>query len=210
VRALFGAHSLDGAAEPRDAYDRAEDAVAQRPSGWAPTHIDLTHERARVALVVIDAGIAGTPAHAFFDSPLPFTLVIPGDDADLIRSALAAGKHVLVSDPRGERLVTPNGTRAFVFDPLLGGDDGAAFHAAQRAHVAALTRDVILDARGDDPYLDALFNAAYAIAQRTGVATVALHARPQSYDAAERFAVRAARDGIDLVPLDALLTPASS
>jgi hypothetical protein len=205
VRALFGTHSLDGAADVRDAYDTAEDAVAARPDGWAPAHFDAVHERARVALVVIDAGVVGTPARAFFDSPIPFTLVIPADDAGARRAALAAGKHVLIDDPRGERLATTSGTRAFVFDPLLADDDAAAFHAARRAHVAALTRDVILDARSDDPYLDVLFGAAYALAQRTGVATVALHARPQSYDAAERFAVRAERNGIDIVPLDALI-----
>jgi hypothetical protein len=209
ARALFGAHSLDGAADPRDAYDMAEDAVASRPSGWAPTHFDAVHARGRIALVVIDAGIVGEAAHAFFDAPIPFTLVLPADDTDDVRAALAAGKHVLVEDPHGERLATASGTRAFVFDPLLTDDDAAAYRAARRAHLPALTRDVILDARSDAAYLDAIFGAAYAIAERTGVATVALHARPQSYDAAERFAVRAARDGIDIVPLDALLTPAS-
>jgi len=229
-RELHGVHSLDEADDPRDAYDEAEDAVAARPDGWAPATFDPRRDRARVALVVVDAGIAGTPADAFVASPIPFTLVVPADEKDgAMQAARTAGKAVLVdaagaepaaiqsriragaigelSDATGERardVVRAAGTRAVVLDPLLG-DDGESYRIAHEANMAACTRDVIVDGRDADPLMDALFTAALQRAQRTGVAVVLLHARPHSLAAAERFTLRAQRDGVDVVPLDRLL-----
>jgi polysaccharide deacetylase 2 family uncharacterized protein YibQ len=226
-RELHGAHSLDENDDPRDAYDEAEDAVAARPAGWAPGAFDPQRERARVALVVVDAGTAGTPADAFVTSPIPFTLVVPASEGDgAMQAARTAGKAVLVdaagadsaairarihagaigalSAATGERaheVARAAGTGAIVLDPLLG-DDAASYRIAREANLAACTRDVIVDARDADPLMDALFHAALLRAERTGVAIVLLHARPHSLAAAERFTVRAARDGVDVVPLD--------
>jgi hypothetical protein len=232
-RELSGAHSLDAADEPRDAYDRAEDAVAVRPEGWAPDHFDARMARAKIALVVLDAGTAGTPAHEFVTSPIPFTLVIPagGDDGGILQAALAAHRPVLV-DARGAepadvkatiargalgaigtfpddadaaRMAAVLGNHAIALDVLLG-DDDAFYRAARAAHLSACTRDVILDGRDEAPLMDQLFEAALLRAQRTGIAIVALHARPHSLAAAERFAVRADRDDVDLVGIDHLLS----
>jgi hypothetical protein len=229
-RALHGPHSLDEAEDDRDAYDAADDAVAARPAGWAPQAFDSRHDRPRVALIVIDAGIAGTPAQAFVNSPIPFAIVVPagGDDGNTGFNAIHNGKRVLidVKDASAAKLaadrkngatgiIAPgDGTPAspsiapvageIVVDPLL--RDDAEFYRAARHHGAsALTRDVTVDARDTTPYLDAMFGTALAIARRTGVAVVALHARPSSLDAAERFAVRAGRDGVDIVPIDELV-----
>jgi len=228
-RDLHGVHSLDEADDPRDAYDEAEDAVAARPDGWAPAAFDPRRERARVALVVVDAGSAGTPADAFVTSPIPFTLVVPADtEADALHAARAAGKAVLieaagaapdairarmrdgaiglVSAATGDRAraaVRAAGAHAIVLDPLLD-DDAASYRIARAAHLQACTRDVIADGRDADPLMDELFRAALQRAQRTGVAVVLLHARPHSLAAAERFALAAERDDIDLVPIDQL------
>jgi len=229
-RQLHGVNSLEEADDPRDAYDEAEAAVVDRPDGWAPAHFDSLHQRARVALVVVDAGMAGTPAQAFTTSPIPFTLVVPGgDDNGIMQAALTAGKTVLVdagnSDPDGIRarikagaigtlsdasdrgaaraMVAETGSHALVLDPLLQ-SDGMAYRVARHSGLTAMTRDVIVDGRDADPLVDALFASALGRAQRTGVAIVLLHARPHSLAAAERFAVRAQRDGVDVVSLNAL------
>jgi hypothetical protein len=230
-RELHGAHSLDVADDPRDAYDEAEDAVATRPAGWAPATFDPRRERARVALVVVDAGIAGTPADAFVTSPIPFTLVVPAHETDAaLQTALGDGKAILVdagdadpaairtrlragaigtlTDATGDRarsIVATTGAHAIVLDALLG-DDGESYRIARAAHRPACTRDVIVDGRDADPLMDALFHAALVRAERTGVAIVLLHARPHSLAAAERFTVRAARDSVDVVPLDRLFS----
>jgi len=230
-RALHGPHSLDEAEDDRDTYD-GDDAVAARPAGWAPEHFDSRRDRPRAALVVVDAGIAGTPARAFVDSPIPFAIVVPadGDDDGIGHDALTKDKRVLidVKDASAAQIeterkagaagiiapgdgssvsavVTAAAGTGIAVDPLL--ESNAAFYRAARAHGAlAVTRDVTVDARDTAPYLDAMFGAALAIAQRTGVVVVALHARPASLDAAERFVVRAQRDGIDVVPIDALVS----
>lgn len=62
-------------------------------------------------------------------------------------------------------------------------------------------RDVIADARDDGRYIDFMLRDAMAIAQRHGSAIVLVHARPGTLAALERFAVRANRDGVDLVSL---------
>jgi hypothetical protein len=227
ARELHGAHSLDEAGDPRDEYDEAEDAVAARPDGWAPPTFDPQRERARVALVVVDAGIAGAPAEAFLNSPVPFTLVVPASERNpAVQAARAAGKAVVVdaagvvpatirariqagaigvlSDATGQRareVARAAGPAGIVLDPLLG-DDGASYRIAREANLAACTRDVIADGRDTDVLMDTLFGAALLRAERTGVAIVFLHARPHSLAAAERFTVRAARDGVDVVPLD--------
>jgi hypothetical protein len=228
-RALHGPHSLDEAEDDRDAYDAADDAVAARPAGWAPQAFDSRHDRSRVALIVIDAGTAGTPAKAFVDSTIPFAIVVPagGDDGNTGFDAIQKGKRVLidVKDASAATLATDRKNGAIgiiapgdgspapasmvsageiVVDPLLR-DDAAFYHAARQRGALALTRDVTVDARDAAPYLDAMFGTALAIARRTGVAVVALHARPSSLDAAERFVVRAGRDGVDIVPIDELV-----
>jgi hypothetical protein len=229
-RALHGAHSFDAAADPRDAYDASDVAVAPREPGWASAPFD-ERDRARVVLLVVDAGIAGAPADAFIRSPLPFGIVVPagGNDGGAGHAARARGKDVLIdahdalpaqiaaarrrgalgivgsfeTDAAADVAVAAAGRGAFAIDMLLTGD--AALYRRARAHgLAAVTRDVIVDARDTDPFLDEMFGVVLALARRTGVAVVALHARPHTLDAAERFALRAARDGVDVVPPSAL------
>jgi len=76
--------------------------------------------------------------------------------------------------------------------------------AARAARRSALTRDVVVDARDEPAYVDFLFDQGLAIARRTGVATVALHARASSLRALERFVERARRADVELVDLRAL------
>ncbi|GAC1404753.1 MAG: hypothetical protein NVSMB64_08480 [Candidatus Velthaea sp.] len=226
-RALTGAHSLDESDDGRDDFDRAEDAVAARPGGWAPAHFDSRHDRPRVALVVVDAGVAGLSAQAFVDSPLPFALVVPaeGDDGGILQNAAHHHKSVLVdarsADAAAVTAARARGAggalgdaRAAAIAATLGGgvaldalldDDAAFYQAARRANGPALTRDVIVDGRDGTPFLDAMFGSVLAIARRTGVAVAALHARPRTLAAAERFALQAQRDGVEIVPIEELV-----
>jgi hypothetical protein len=231
-RDLRGLHSLDEAAHSRDPYDEADAAVAERPAGWASEPFDGWRSRARVALVVVDAGRAGTPASAFVASPIPFTLVVPARGAGLagftrlasearkvvlvdasgagtaqIRARIAGGAIGTLSDATAGKaggVVSATGPHGLVLDALLAGG-GASYRAARLAGLVAIPRDVIVDGRDAGPLVATLFDVALARAERTGVAVVLLHARPDSLAAAERFAVRAQRDGVDVVPLDQLV-----
>ena len=105
-----------------------------------------------------------------------------------------------LDESRATALLRGIDRHAFVVDASLAEDDGV-WRAARALHRHVSMRDVIADARDDAPYVDFMLRDALAIAQRTGSAIVAVHARTMSFDALSRFADRAQRDGADIVSL---------
>jgi polysaccharide deacetylase 2 family uncharacterized protein YibQ len=88
-------------------------------------------------------------------------------------------------------------------DASLAEDDDVA-GAAHKLHRQLYVRDVTADARDDAAYVDFMLRNALALAQHTGTAIVAVHARTMTFDAVARFADRANRDGADIVALSDL------
>ena len=223
-RSLFGAHSLDaaGAADP---YGDPELGVSERGRSTA---FDPRNDRAKIAVIVIDAGRAGPGLDPFVGSPLPFTMAVaPGDDdaQSTAETIVAAGKTVVVDasqapparvatllhagargviasldQRRATDLLRGIDRNAFVVDASLAEDDDVV-RAARALHRRVYVRDVIADARDDATYVDFMLRDALAIAQRTGSAIVAVHARTLTLNALSRFADRASRDGADIVAL---------
>jgi len=224
-RSLFGTHSLDSAGA-FDPYGDPELAVSDRsrPAAGYSSGTD----RARIAVIVVDAGAAGPGLDAFVGSSLPLTLAVaPADDdaASIVQRIDAAGKTAVVDgsaaspaqvatllhagargvivsldQQRATKLLGHIDRNAVVVDAALAEDDDVSA-AARSLHRHVYTRDVIADARDDGAYIDFMLRDALAIAQRTGTAIVAVHARTQSFDAIARFADRAQRDGADIVAL---------
>jgi len=223
-RSLFGAHSLD-AAGPADPYADPEMGVTERrrPSGF-----DLADDRAKIAVIVVDAGRAGPGLDPFVNSPIPYTMAVaPGDDGAraTAQAVIAAGKTVLVDaagataarvegllhagargviasldETRAAALLHGIDRNAVVVDASLAEDDELG-RIAHTLHRHVFTRDVIADARDDAAYVDFMLRDALALAQHTGSAIVAVHARASTFDALARFADRAQRDGADVVAL---------
>jgi hypothetical protein len=226
-RSLSGPHSLD-AASPFDPYGDPDLAVSERKR---PASFDQLDGRAKIAVIVVDAGRAGPGLAPFVKSSLPYTLAVaPADDdaQSTAESIVAAGKTVVVDasaatparvaallhagargvlvsldERRATDLLRGIDHSAFVVDASLAEDDDVA-GAAHALHRQLYARDVIADARDDGAYVDFMLRDALAIAQRTGTAIVAIHARTQSFDAVSRFADRARRDGADIVALNDL------
>lgn len=226
-RSLFGSHSLD-AAGAYDPYGDPELGVTQR-AGTSTSSGDGA--RARIAVIVVDAGSAGSGIDPFVTSPLPLTMAVaPGDDhaQSTAQSIVAAGKNVIVDashassasvnrllhdgahgviasldEEHAAALLHGIDRNAFVVDAVLAEDDGMS-QAAHALHRRLFVRDVIADARDDRAYVEFMFRDALAIAQKTGTAIVAVHARTMTYDALSRFADRAERDGADIVALSDL------
>ena len=201
-------------------------SASSRVSG--SSGFDAVHDRARIAVVVVDASSAGSGLDPFIASSLPLTFAVaPGDDdAHSICEAVASAGKIAVVDAahasarqvsdflhtgatgiigsldevRSASLMHGLDRKAFVLDSALAEDDDLAKIARARGH-KVFTRDVIADARDDAPYVDFMFRDALAIAERTGSAIVAVHARTMTYDALTHFADRALRDGADIVPL---------
>ncbi len=227
-RALSGAHSLD-AASPSDPYGDPEFGVTDRSR--SSTGFDPRTDRAKIAVVVVDVGSAGLGLGAFVNSPLPLTFAVSPDDEDAastIAGIQAAGKTVVVDavgaqaaqvapllhagargviasldESRASSFLRAIDRNAFVIDASLNEDDVLS-NTALNLHRRVYVRDVIADARDDGRYVDFMLRDALAIAQRTGTAIVAVHARRASLDAITRFADRASRDGADIVALDDL------
>mgnify|MGYP001376062204 CR=1 FL=1 len=225
---LRGARSLDAAENDPDRYGDPDRAVAMRPSGWAPRAFDARHDRGRVSVLLVDADRSASALGAFVAEPYPLAVVISAETPSaVLRVARKAGQTALIAcgdaalsaiaalrragaagiacstgeNARANALVAAN-RGGLVVDDLLDGD--ALLRAARHAGVPAISRDVTADARENGPYVDFLLAQSLLIAQRTGVATVALHARPASREAFERFARRAQRDGVDLVEIGSL------
>jgi polysaccharide deacetylase 2 family uncharacterized protein YibQ len=224
-RSLFGAHSLD-AANAFDPYSDPDLGVAQHAS-TAP-NFDPRNDRAKIAVIVVDAGSAGSGINPFVKSALPLAMAVaPGDDdarstADAIGAAgktvlidgshasparvnalLHAGAHGVIAsldETRANALLRGIDRNALVVDASLAEDDDVSA-MARKLHRHVVVRDVIADARDDASYVDFMFRNALAIAQKTGTAIVAVHARTMSFDALARFADRAQRDGADIVAL---------
>jgi len=225
TRQLVGAHSLD-AAVAADPYGDPTLAVTdeQRPADG----FDPRRDRAKIAVLVIDAGRAGGALGPFVASSLPVNYVVaPGDDDAHATCATirSAGKPLVIdasaAPPQRVAGLVRDGAaavigsldtaharalmhlldrRTIVVDAALDEDDDLASVARASGH-PALTRDVIADARDDAPYVDFMLRDALALAERNGSAIVAIHARTESFDALVRFADRAQRDGADLVSL---------
>ncbi|HEY5348159.1 MAG TPA: hypothetical protein VIJ64_00425, partial [Candidatus Lustribacter sp.] len=186
-RSLFGAHSLD-AAGASDPYGDPDLAVRERQRSTAS---DPAGGRAKIAVIVVDAGRAGPGLDPFVRSPLPFTMAVaPGDDdarstAEAIEAAgktvvvdasqarparvaalLRAGAHGVIGsldERRATELLQGIDRRAFVVDASLAEDD-AMVRAARSLHRHVYVRDVIADARDDTGYVNFMLRDALAIA----------------------------------------------
>ena len=112
----------------------------------------------------------------------------------------ARGVIASLNDHRADELLRHIDHNAFVVDAALAEDDDMT-GAAHALHRRLYVRDVIADARDDAGYVEFMFRDALAIAQKTGSAIVAVHARSMTFDALTRFADRAQRDGADIVAL---------
>jgi polysaccharide deacetylase 2 family uncharacterized protein YibQ len=230
TRQLIGAHSLD-AAEAADPYGDPTLAVAEYPR--VRRAFDPRRDRAKIAVVVVDAGRAGESLGPFVSSPLPVNLVVSPTDDDaraICASIRKAGKFVVVDasaaeprqvsvlvrdgapaviasldEPHARALMRAIGKRTIVVDAELDENDFVSSAAKATTH-PALVRDVIADARDDAPYVDYMLRDALALAERNGTAIIVIHARIQSFDALARFADQAQRDGADFVSLADLTT----
>ena len=224
-RSLYGAHSLD-AAGTFDPYGDPELAVSdgrqpgRRGSTRAPTVPRSRSSSSTPARVgpgldqfVAFAAPAGAGRHAGRrcggdgaddrggrqDGGVDASQATPARVAALLRAG-AQGVIASLDERRAAALLHGIDRNAFVVDAALGEDDDVG-RTARALHRQVFVRDVIADARDDAAYVDFMLRDALAIAQRTGTAIVAVHARAASFNAISRFADRAGRDGADIVAL---------
>lgn len=224
-RVIRGAESLEEQDDDPDPYGDPDNAVSARPSGWAPSSFDVRRGRPRIAVVIVGGDRSATALAPFASEPFPLAVLVPPEtgtetmrvareggmtalvdcsradarEVERLRRAGAAGIVCSTDDAARARALVAADGKGIVLDDLS--LDDLLYRAARTAGRDALTRDVTADARDVPAYVDFLLGQALAIAQRTGVVVVAVHARPGSLQALERFAARARRDGAELVSL---------
>ena len=74
---------------------------------------------------------------------------------------------------------------AFAVDGMASGTP-VVYQSARSHHVAAATRDIVIDAHEEDPYIAYMIRQAGRLARRTGVAIAVGHAYPATYEALRR------------------------
>lgn len=232
-RSLFGARGPQASLEALE--PPIDDAVVDRPAGWAPAMPPSQTGPARLAIVICDMGTDETLDRRF--SAIPFQLsfaveaggnvpkdVQRSDDLALLVqaepstpldrlserfSAMHAGGVItpLAGEPSdAEALVTLlAGSKAFLIDGMANGSP-QFYEAARDEHVAAASRDIVIDAYEEQSYVDYMLRQAVRLARRTGVAIAVGHAYPETYEALRRNLDHLVADNdVQIVPVGELV-----
>ena len=156
--------------------------------------VDLAHESGKMVLVQFDAAdAAGHDARATIERRY---------DEWNARGLLG----MVATDERSgaDALLAYLARRHGVAVDTMGDPEAVFYHRARAKRLRALTRDVIADTRDERAYTAFMLQTAVGISRRSGVAVVAIHAKPRTYEELMRFAKSASRNDVDLVALDAL------
>ena len=231
-RSLFGAR---GAGVPLEPYQATVDeVVVTRPPGWAPERTPSQREPVRLAIVIRGIGEDRTIDARFKAIPFPLTFAVAAVD-DTPPERLRSNPRALLVDtdppvsPEQVTLAltefgaggvlsalsgTPQrpgpivkrllGTDAFAVDGMAGGSP-SLYDAAHAQHVAAATRDVVIDAHEEEAYVAYMLRQAAKLARRSGVAIAVGHAYPQTYEALRLMLPRIVSEDIEIVPVGDLV-----
>jgi hypothetical protein len=211
-----------------------EEVFVSRPDGWAPERRPTSREPVRVAIVICGIGEDRTLDRRFAAIPYPLTFAVstldqaPADSlradpramlveieppvtADKIASALtqwrAGGILTPVSGfaPKPAAIVRSLlAENAFAIDGMAGG--APSIYAAARAQrVSAATRDIVIDAHEEEPYIAFMLRQTTKLARRTGVAIAVGHAYPETYEALRQNIPKMIAEGVEIVPAGTLV-----
>jgi len=231
-RSLVGARGRDSQLEPYDPF--VDDAVVERPDGWAPDRTPSEGDSVRMAIVIDGMGADDTLDKRFMQIPYPLTFAVPAT-GDVPSETLRADPRELLVDTegahsvdevvkrlrqiRGGGVITPlagNPSRpgtlvhrlassgAFLIDGMAGGSP--TFYDDAHGRIPSASRDIVIDAYDEVGYAAYMLRQAVRLARRTGVAIVVAHATPDTYEALRSNLVRLTSDNdVQVVPVGDLV-----
>jgi hypothetical protein len=231
-RSLVGARGREGQLDPYEPF--VDDAVVERPDGWAPDSSPAEGDSVRMAIVIDGIGADDTLDKRFMQIPYPLTFAVPAT-GDAPSQTLRTDPHELLVDTDGARsvdqiekrlhqirgggVITPlagNPPRpgplvhdlatsgAFLIDGMAGGSP--TYFEVARGRVPTASRDIVIDAYDEEGYAAYMLRQAVHLARRTGVAIVVAHATPDTYEALRTNLVRLTSDNdVQIVPVGDLV-----
>ena len=231
-RSLVGARGRDTPLDPYEPF--VDDAVVERPDGWAPDHAPGEGDSVRMAIIIDGMGTDDTLDKRFMQIPYPLSFAVPAT-GDAPSETLRTDPHELLVDTDGARsvdqiekrlhqirgggVITPiagEPTRpgplvhslatsgAFLIDGMAGGSP--TYFDVARGRVPSASRDIVIDAYDEEGYAAYMLRQAVHLARRTGVAIVVAHATPDTYEALRTNLVRLTSDNdVQVVPVGDLV-----
>ncbi len=231
-RSLVGARGRETQFDPYDPF--VDDAVVERPDGWAPEQTPGEGDSVRMAIVVDGMGADETLDKRFMQIPYPLTFAVPVT-GDVPSETLRTDPHALLVDTEGARsadqvlarlrqirgggVITPLAgnpsssgplihrlatSGAFLIDGMAGGSP--TYYDVARGRVPSASRDIVIDAYDEEGYAAYMLRQAVHLARRTGVVIVVAHATPDTYEALRSNLVRLTSDNdVQVVPVGDLV-----
>src|SRR5579863_2559494 len=231
-RSLVGARGRETQFDPYDPF--VDDAVVERPDGWAPDRTPSEGDSVRLAIIVDGVGVDDTLDKRFMQIPYPLTFAVFATGA-APSETLRTDPHELLVDTEGARsvddvvkrlrqirgggVITPlagNPSRpgplvhrlatsgAFLIDGMAGGSP--TFFDVAHGRIPSASRDIVIDAYDEVGYAAYMLRQAVHLARRTGVAIVVAHATPDTYEALRSNLVRLTSDNdVQVVPVGDLV-----
>ena len=220
---------------PFDTYEAfVDDAVVDRPPGWAPDRAPAADDSAQMAIVVDGIGIDDTLDKRFMQIPYALSFAVPAT-GDTPSETFRTDPHELLVDADGARsvdqimkrlrairaggVITPlagnppqpgalvhrlAASGAFLIDGMAGGSP--TYYDAARGRVPSASRDIVIDAYDEEGYAAYMLRQAVHLARRTGVVIVVAHATPDTYEALRSNLVRLTSDNdVQIVPVGDLV-----
>jgi len=218
-----------------DAYEPfVDDAVVERPDGWAPERAPAEGDSVRIAIVIDGIGADDTLDKRFMQIPYPLTFAVPAT-GDAPSETLRTDPNALLVDTDGARSVDQIAKRlhqirgggvitplagyppgpgplvhrlatsgAFLIDGMAGGSP--TYYDVAHGRIPSASRDIVIDAYDEEGYAAYMLRQAVHLARRTGVAIVVAHATPDTYEALRSNLVRLTSDNdVQIVPVGDLV-----
>ena len=108
-----------------------------------------------------------------------------------------------IDGTQARRVVSTLPGSSIVVDGMAEGT-ATVYRYARGRGLPSVTRDVVIDARDEPRYIGFMLKQAAGLALQTGVAVAVARSRPATFDAINAALPMFERDGIEIVPIEAL------
>jgi polysaccharide deacetylase 2 family uncharacterized protein YibQ len=141
---------------------------------------------------------------AIFDNPSDHALdAFSGRLAAFHPEGVVSPLSGSIDGSAAQRIVARLPDASILVDGMAGGDP-TVYRFARERGLSGVTRDIVIDAHDDPHYVGFMLKQAASLALHTGVAVAVARSRPDTLAAIAEALPAFERDGIEIVPVEAL------